>query len=105
MFFQLKMPESSQHLACLYVRTVDSRYILFVYKGLETNTENGSEKFGIWNGNEFIFSETSMSWLNTVKMIMRYGPLNLKRLNDIGTSGVKVFTSLYQKQEEGQTFR
>ncbi|XP_066933721.1 prenylcysteine oxidase 1-like [Clytia hemisphaerica] len=73
--------------------------------GLETNQEKAIEKFGIWNGNEFLFTETSMNWWNTVKMVFRYGPLSLKRLNDVTTSGANIFPSIYEKQDAGQTFK
>lgn len=49
-----------------------SLIIFFSYKGLEHNIPDVM-KFGIWDGNEFVYKESDWSIVSLTKLLYRYG--------------------------------
>lgn len=70
--------------------------------GLEHNSYSGL-KYGIWNGDEFVFEESTWYVISLAKLVHRYGfqVYKLKRhVDDI----VEEFGNIYNLQDEGKSF-
>lgn len=74
--------------------------------GLETNKVFDSKmRLGIFDGEKFVFSEGSYSWLNEIKMVWRYGLLSLWRLNNTLRNLLRDFQNIYTLQDEGNAYK
>ncbi|XP_011301154.1 prenylcysteine oxidase [Fopius arisanus] len=71
--------------------------------GLEPRPNSGSELYGIWNGDEFIFQESNYEIITLVKLIYRYGtdPVYLHRYLD---SILDDFDKIYKLHDDGHGF-
>jgi hypothetical protein len=60
-------------------------------------------KFGLWNGERFVFKESSINALTAVKMVNRYGS-DLLSLRSLVYSAKDKFDRIYELQDEGECF-
>ncbi|XP_011643210.1 prenylcysteine oxidase 1-like [Pogonomyrmex barbatus] len=61
------------------------------------------QKYGIWNGDEFVFTESNWSIISLLKLFYRYGfqPYKLKRHVE---NMIEDFVKIYDLQDAGQSF-
>lgn len=67
---------SFDYTRCIYEKLINSHESLGLEKNLFTN-----QKYGIWNGDEFVFIDSDWYIISLLKLFYRYGfqPYNLKR--------------------------
>lgn len=70
--------------------------------GLEKSPPS-NEKYGIWNGDEFIFTASDWSIITIIKLLYRYG-IQLYRLQSHINYMLEDFTKIYDLQDAGQFF-
>ena len=59
---------------------------------------------GIYDGEEFLFYGSRWRVLNFIKLIWRYGLIDLYKMNNFVTNMLKNFSNIYTFQENGQAY-
>ncbi|KAL6257655.1 hypothetical protein P5V15_011233 [Pogonomyrmex californicus] len=70
--------------------------------GLEHNFFD-DQKYGIWNGDEFVFTESNWSVISLLKLFYRYG-FQPYKLNRYVENMMEDFLKIYDLQDAGQSF-
>lgn len=65
--------------------------------------DSPDDRMGIYNGVEFVFEESSWSFVNYAKILWRYG-LDPFRLNSHIKDMLSKFSKIYQLQDSGKAF-
>ena len=83
----------------------ENRYMQDFVKllGLE-HRPTTDQRAGIWNGNEFVFEESKWELISLAKLLYTYG-IQTFNLNRYVSSVLKDFTSIYDLQDAGKSFR
>jgi prenylcysteine oxidase/farnesylcysteine lyase len=66
-------------------------------------TKPPNNKFGLWNGESFVFKESSISAFTAVKMVDRYGS-DLLALRSTVYDALTKFDGIYDLQDKGERF-
>jgi len=66
-------------------------------------TKPSGNKFGLWNGSNFVFEECKMDNLTPVKIVTRYGR-DLYTLRSTVYSTLEKFNKIYKVQDDGTSF-
>ena len=77
---------------------------MFFNEGLE-KYQAVEGHLGIYNGKEFVFEGKSLSYVDIVKLLWRYGVRSLWNLNSNVQSFLKKYKNIYHMQDAGQSFR
>ncbi|XP_042872145.1 prenylcysteine oxidase 1-like [Penaeus japonicus] len=83
-----------------------NRYMVEFAKkfGLPKKEECGGSRMGLFNGEEYVFRDSSWSLVNVVKLMWRYG-WDAYRLRSENQDMLKKFNRIYDLQAAGQAFR
>ncbi|PSN33871.1 Prenylcysteine oxidase, partial [Blattella germanica] len=98
----IKILGSTREKLLLFILSYNMIMIFFHFVGLHKK-QNSDTRFGLYNGKEFVFTESSWGLLTLVKLAWRYGFQPLKLQNNIEDM-LKNFERIYSLQDKGVTF-
>ena len=73
------------------------------FAGFGRLDNDATSNMGIYNGNEFVFKTSGYSFIDKIKLFLRYG-MGLLKLNRFTSGTLENFIKVYALQDEGRSF-
>ncbi|XP_008469642.1 prenylcysteine oxidase-like [Diaphorina citri] len=85
----------------LYVQRFMKEFGLVKKVDKKTNVPS---KFGLYDGSQFHFKESSYHWITILKLLYRYGPVNFYRFQSAVDTMLTEFRQIYTVQSQNHSF-